>query len=117
MPISNTTTGFMTNSGLNPTFAENTPVVLNKDYTQFDSLCSRYLTKNAVGSVMQCGLSIYASDPITNKFTTLVDSEEWCFVEISTPSFEAVFEESQCWVRAKDLTDLRTLSDEDFAKI
>lgn len=117
MPISNTITGFMTNSGLNPTFAEDTPVVLNKDYTQFDSVCSRFLTKNAIGSVMQCGLSIYAFDPVTNNFTTLVDSEEWCFVETATSSFEADFEESQCWVRAKDLTDLRTLSDEEFEKI
>jgi len=113
MPISTTVTGFMTNPEINPTFLEYTPVILEKDYTQLDPFCSKYLKKNAIGETIKCGLSIYAFDPQTNRCTKLVDEEEWCFIEIATPV--ADFEESQCWVKAKDLTDLRTLSNEDLA--
>lgn len=115
MPISSRIKGYFTNPDLNPTFAKDTPVVLNKDYTQSDPVCSKYLTKNAIGSVIECGLSQYAFDPEKGSFTTLVDSEEWCFIEVTTPF--ADFLESEDWVRAKDLTDLGTLSEEEFEKI
>ena len=105
MPISTTVQAFMKNSKLKPIFSYNTPVILNKDYTQFDHVFSEFLTKKAVGEVMYCGSSLYAYDPETRSYNTLVDGDEWCFIEIATPFFEADFEESQCWVRAKDLTD------------
>ncbi len=69
-------TGFMTNPLINPTFPEDTPVILDKDYTQYDPFCSRYLTKNAVGEIIQCGLSKYAYDPEKNSCSKLVDGEE-----------------------------------------
>lgn len=113
MPNSTTITAFMNNPELNPTFMEGTPVILDKDYTQLDPFCSRYLTKNAIGEIIQCRLSKYAYEPKTDDYTKLVDGCEWCFIELATPI--AGFDNSQCWVKAKDLIDLRTLSDEDLA--
>lgn len=113
MPISTTITSFMTNSLISPTFTENTPIILDKDYAQSDPFCNPYLTKNAIGGIIQCGLSKYTYDPETNSCSNLVDGEEWCFIELSTPRVD--FDNSQCWVKAKDLIDLRTLSDEDLA--
>lgn len=90
---------------------------LNKDYTQFDHVFSAFLPKNAVGEVRSCGSSLYAYDAETRSYTTLLDGEEWCWLEVETPLFEEDFEESSGWVKAKDLTDLRTLSTEELAKI
>jgi len=106
----------MTNSLINPTFTEDTPVILDKDYTQSDPFCSRYLnkkTKNAIGEIIQCGLSKYAYDLETDSYSNLVDGEEWCFLELATTI--ADFDNSQCWVKAKNLINLRTLSDDDLA--
>lgn len=112
MSFSTTTTALMTNPELNPTFLEDTPVVLDKDYTQSDPFCSRYLTKNAVGTVVQCGLSEYAYNSEEDGYNKLIDETDWCFIEVATP--RAYFENSQCWVKAEDLIDLTTLSDEDL---
>ncbi len=117
MSISSTGQAFRKNSKLKPTFSKNTPVILNKDYTQFDHVFSKFLTKNAVGQAMYCGSSLYAYDPGTRRYNTLIDGEEWCFLEIETPLFEEYLEDSSGWVKAKDLTDLRTLSTEELAKI
>ncbi len=102
----------MTNPLISPTFLKDTPVILDKDYTQYDPFCSRYLTKNAVGRTIQCGLSKYAYDPETNQYSKLIDGEEWCFLEVATPI--ADFDNSEDWVKAEDLLSLRTLSDEDL---
>lgn len=112
MNISVKSTAFMTNPLISPTFLEDTPIVLNKDYTQLDPFCSRYLTKNVVGTVIKCGLSEYAYDSEADEYSKLVDGKDWCFIEIVTPV--ADFENSQCWVKAEDLIDLTTLSNEDL---
>ena len=105
-------TTFMTNPEINPTFLENTALVLDKDYTQTDPFCSRYLIKNVLGLVSKCGLSKYAYDSETQEFTKLVDGADWCFIEILTPV--ADFDSSECFVKAEDLIDLKTLSEEDL---
>ena len=105
----------MTNPSINPTFSEDTPVILDEDYTQSDPICSCsiYFTKNAVGSVSECGLSKYDYNPETNRNSKFVDGEEWCYLQLATPI--ADFDNSGGWVKAKDLTDLRTLSGEELA--
>jgi len=112
MAISVKSTAFMTNPLIIPTFLKNTPVLLDKDYTQHDRFCSPYLTKNAVGMITQCGLSKYAYDSETRSYTKLIDGRDWCFIELATP--RADFENSEDWVKAEDLIDLRTLSDEEL---
>jgi len=54
MPILSKVKMYITNPDLNPTFLEDTPVVLNKDYTQ---LYSKYFKKNAIATVNICGLN------------------------------------------------------------
>ena len=107
MPILSKVKMYITNPDLNPTFLEDTPVVLNKDYTQLDIVCSKYFKKNAIASVNICGLSQYGFDPGKRDSTTLVDNGEWCHIELSGVDFM----NAEGWVRAKDLTDLRTLPD------
>lgn len=108
LPIS-----FMTNPSIVSRFPEETPVVLEKDYTEIDPFCSPYLTKNAVGMTIQCSLSKYTRDPETGEYTLLVDNDEWCLIEIITPV--ADFDNSEGWVKAKDLFDYSNISDEDLA--
>jgi len=107
MPILRKAKIYITNPDLNPTFLKDTPVVLNKDYTQ---LYSKYFKKYAIATVNICGLSQYGFDPEKRDYTTLVDNGEWCHIELSGVDFM----DAEGSVRATDLTDLRTLSDTDF---
>lgn len=66
----------MTNPSINSTFLEDTTVLVNKDYTRLDPHWNKYLTKNAVGGIIECGLSKYEYDPETKKYTKLVDGEK-----------------------------------------
>ena len=113
--LTNPSIGFMTNPSINPTFPEDTPVILDADYTESDPICccSIYFTKNAVGSVSECGLSKYDSNPETNRDGKFVDGEEWCYLQLVTPI--ADFDNSEGWVKAKDLRDVRTLSGDELA--
>lgn len=112
MAISVKSPALMTNPSINPTFTEDTFVILDEDYTQLDPVCSRYLTKNAIGRIVQCGYSQYTYDPETGDYTNLVNEDEWCWLELATPV--ADFENSEGFVKAKNLLDLLTLSDEEL---
>ncbi len=97
-------TVFFTNSQRKPTFFFDTVIVLTKDYSTLDPVCNRYLKKDVPGIVMGCGLSIYAFNEDTQRFSTLVDGNEWCEIEVqpSIPDFNY----TEGWVMAKDLREV-----------
>ena len=104
MTNSSDITVFLTNSQLKPTFSEDTVIILTKDYTRFDPVCNRYLEKGVPGTVMMCGLSIYAFNEDTESFSTLIDDNEWCLIEVepSIPDFDY----KEGYVKAKDLREI-----------
>ena len=97
-------TVFLTNSQIKPTFLEDTVIVLTKDYTTLDPVCNRYLEKDVSGTVIACGHSIYAFNEDTQRFSTLIDDDEWCLIEVqpSIPDFDY----TEGWVKAKDLREV-----------
>lgn len=102
MSLSITSTVFLKNPQINPTFLEDTPIMLIQDYTQMD--CSEHFINGAVGNVLDCGLSVYGYDPKTDDLTKLVDGSEWCFIELETSIPD--FDNSEGFVRVKDLRPL-----------
>jgi len=68
MPNLSNITVFLTNYQIKPTFLEDAAVLLTKDYTTFDPVCNRYLEKDVPGTVIACGLSIYAFSKDTQSF-------------------------------------------------
>jgi len=100
MPISTTATAFMTNLQIKPLFLEYTAIILIKNYTDSIPFCCRSLTKDAVVYIITYGLSIYAYDEKTNRYSKLVSAFEWCHVELTTEVPEHAFEEAS--VMAKE---------------
>ncbi len=100
---------FLDNPQIKPTFLKDTSVILTKAYTDLDPFSHDSFTEGSVGSIQRSGLFIYAYDRETSKFSILVDSNEWCLIELTGPHFE----ESEGCVMAKDLR-LFTIEDEDL---
>lgn len=98
---------FLENPQIEPAFLKETSVILTKDYTDSDPLSHNSFTKGSVGSIQKGGLSIYGYNPETSDYTILLDSNEWCLIELTEPPFE----ESEGCVMAKDL---RLLTREDL---
>ena len=107
MSSSITSTVFLKNPEIIPTFLEDTGIVLLRDYTQLDPFCSKYLINGVFGTVLECGLSVYGYDPKTDDYSKLVDKSEWCFIEFITPI--ADFDNSEGFVKAKDLRRISKL--------
>lgn len=97
---------FLTNSQIKPTFLEDTVIVLTKDYTTLDPvcICNRYFKKGVAGTVIACGHSIYSYSEETQRFSILVDGNEWCLIEVQKPIPD--FDYSEGWVKAKDLREI-----------
>lgn len=97
-------TVFLPNSQITPTFLENTVLVLTKDYSILDPVCNRDLKKGVAGVVTACGFSIYAFNEDTQSFSTLIDGNEWCGIEVqpSIPDFDY----TEGCVMAKDLREV-----------
>lgn len=104
MPNSSDITVFMINPQLKSTFFEDTVIILTKDYTTLDPVCNRYLKKDVPGTVIACGHSIYAFNKDTQRFSTLIDDNEWCLIEVQ-PSISD-FDYTEGWVKAKDLREV-----------
>lgn len=98
---------FLENPQIKPAFLEDTSVILTKDYTDSDPPSRNSFTKGSVGSIQKGDLSIYGYNSETRDYTILLDSNEWCLIELTGLRFE----ESEGCVMAKDL---RLLTKEDL---
>ena len=92
---------FLTNPQINPTFAENSIVILTKDYSELDSGFNPSLKKDTPGVIILCGLSLYGYNEQTNDFDLLVDGDEWCQVDVG-PTIHNLYD-SNDWVKGEDL--------------
>ena len=103
MPNLSNITVFLTNYQIKPTFLEDTVVILTKDYSTLDPVYNEDLKKGIAGVITACGLSIYAFNEDTQSFSTLIDGNEWCGIELpfSTPDFNF----TEGCVMAKDLRE------------
>ena len=75
---------FNTNPEINPTFLEDTLVVLKKDSTEVHG---PHFTENQLCTILKCGASKYISHYFNGRrvSTDLVDNSEYCSVEIAVP--------------------------------
>ena len=90
---------FNTNPEINPTFLEDTLVVLKKDYTEAHDTP---FTENELCTILKCGLSKYINHIFQGRVSTdLVDNTEYCSVEIDV-RWEEGYTADGC-VKAEDL--------------
>ena len=92
---------FNTNQNLTPKYTKDTVVILEQDYTL--STGNKYLTVDAVCSVIECALSKYPVNAKTGKDDGETDGIEWCHVFIATTEYDPYFDEG--FVKAKDLKE------------
>lgn len=75
---------FKINPLITTRFPENTILILEKDYRQFGSYCSKYLKKSVFCFVMKCGISKYPNeiDEETETWSRFTDGKKWGSVNI-----------------------------------
>lgn len=101
---------FLENPQIKPAFLKDTTVILTKDYSKLDPICEKcleFFTNGAVANIRDCGLSVYGYNEETDRYTDLIDENEWCYIELAG----ATFDESWGYVMAKDL---RMLTKKDY---
>lgn len=89
------------NSQIEPSFSEDIPVLLQKEYAEVNPFCCRYLKKGVSCVIIRCGLSRYLIDKKSGEFGPVSDGVEWCHVAAKTHRVEPL-NDNDC-VKVTDL--------------